>query len=727
MVAKIIRRLATSMVPMLVLFCLLLGSLYLLADMMENLERFGRLYLWLLLLNMLGLGILLLLIAANTWNLISKFRQSQAGIRLTIRLVVMFVILAFVPVTVVYSFSVKFLRSSIDSWFTVQVEEALESALQLSRDALSGQMRTQLRITSNMTDQLSGLTEDGAIVRLNWLRQESDASELTLLTLNNRVLVSSTLDGVNVIPNRPDEGIVMQVRSGQSYVGLDPVGEEGLLHIRVVVPVLSSDPLDDNRILQALYPVREQASDLAAEVESSYGDYRQLVFLRDPLKVSFILTLSLVLLMSVLSAIWGAFFFARKIMVPIQDLAEGTQAVAAGNYATQLPLSGQGELGFLVKSFNQMTRRLTQARDVAERSQKTLESQRAYLEAVLGRISTGVVTFDARYRLLTANEAAQTILEMESLLDGEQETQLQQFLQAIQPWFDKGLDEWSEELELFGAKGRKVLNCRASHLNERSGLEGYVLVFDDITRLLRVQREEAWSEVARRLAHEIKNPLTPIQLSAERLRHRCLPKMVGEEARILDGATNTIINQVQAMKSMVKAFAEYATLPSLSKRFLDLNNLVREVAELYMGMESQIWVELDLGKGLPQLEADVTRLRQLLHNLIKNAMEAQGLSGNDVAMVRLTTRCLEEKTCRYIELRIQDNGPGFPPEMIDRVFEPYVSSKPKGSGLGLAIVKKIVEEHGGVVHAENGLEGGALMVIRFPVSVSEVVGLGGLG
>jgi len=722
MVAKIIRRLATSMVPMLVLFCLLLSSLYLLADMMDNLERFGRLYLWLLLLNIVGLGVLLILIAANSWNLISKFRQSQAGIRLTIRLVVMFVILAFVPVTVVYSFSVKFLRSSIDSWFTVQVEEALEGALQLSRDALSGQMRTQLRTTSNMTDRLSGLTEDAAIVRLNGLRQESDASELTLLTLNNRVLISSSRDGVNVVPNRPDEGIVMQVRSGQSYVGLDPVGEEDLLHIRVVVPVLSTDPLDNNRILQALYPVREQASDLASEVENSYSKYRQLVFLREPLKVSFILTLSLVLLMSVLSAIWGAFFFARKIMVPIQDLAEGTQAVAAGDYAKKLPLSGKDELGFLVKSFNQMTHRLTQARDVAQRSQKKIESQRVYLEAVLARISTGVLTFDARYRLLTANEAARTILEMESVADGNQEPQLQQFLQAVQPWFDKGLDEWSEEIELFGAKGRKVLNCRATHLDEKSGLEGYVLVFDDITRLLRVQREEAWSEVARRLAHEIKNPLTPIQLSAERLRHRCLPKMIGQEAHILDRATNTIIQQVQAMKSMVKAFADYATLPALSKRPLDLNNLVREVAELYMGMESQIWVELELGKGMPRLDADVTRLRQLLHNLIKNAMEAQNLDNNESAVVRLKTRCLEEKSCNYIELRVRDDGPGFPPEMIERLFEPYVSSKPKGSGLGLAVVKKIVEEHGGVVHAENGSEGGALMVIRFPVSNSEVVG-----
>jgi len=713
-------------VPMLVLFCLLLSSLYLLADMMGNMERFGDLYFWLLLLNIVGLGILLLLIAANSWNLISKFRQSQAGIRLTIRLVVMFVILAFVPVTVVYSFSVKFLRSSIDSWFTVQVEGALESALQLSRDALSGQMRTQLRITGNMTDQLSGLTEDAAIVRLNGLRQESDASELTLLTLNNRVLISSSMDGVKVVPNRPDEGIVMQVRSGQSYVGLDPVGEEGLLHIRVVVPVLSIDPLDNNRILQALYPVREQASDLAAEVESSYSDYRQLVFLREPLKVSFVLTLSLVLLMSVLSAIWGAFFFARKIMAPIQDLAEGTQAVAAGDYAKKLPLSGKDELGFLVKSFNQMTRRLTQARDVAERSQKKIESQRAYLEAVLGRISTGVVTFDGHHRLLTANDAALTILEMESVLAIGQETQLQQFLQAVQPWFDKGLGEWAEEIELFGAKGRKVLNCRATHLDEKSGLEGYVLVFDDITRLLRVQREEAWSEVARRLAHEIKNPLTPIQLSAERLRHRCLPHMEEEDAHILDRATNTIIQQVQAMKSMVKAFAEYATLPALSKRCLDLNNLVREVAELYMGMESQIWVELDLGKGMPRLNADVTRLRQLLHNLIKNAMEAQDLNKGESAVVRLTTRCLEEKSCNYIELIVKDKGPGFPPEMIERLFEPYVSSKPKGSGLGLAVVKKIVEEHGGMVHAENGSEGGALMVIRFPVSINEVVQVGEL-
>lgn len=719
---RVIQRLATGIWPMLALFVLLLLSLYVLANFAQAPERWRHLFVPLLVLNVLGVAFILMLVVVNLWNLMRQFRRRVAGTRLTARLIAMFVVLSLVPVTIVFAFSIKFLTSSIDSWFDTRVEQALEDSLRLSKDSLSLYMRTVQRVSEGMAGEVAKTEDTDAITLLSRLSVESTASDLTLFGERGRVIATSSDDTTQIVPTRLDDGILLQVRQGQPYVGLDPVSHAGL-HVRVAVPVEGSGGGGGRRVLQALYPVPDDLDRLAASVEQAVGQYRQLTFMRGPLKMSYIGTLTLLLVLSALTAIWAAFYAARRIMLPIHNLAEGTRAVAEGNYATRLPPSGRDELGFLVQSFNEMTRRLAHARDQARSSRLQVESQRAYLEAVLERISTGVLTLDGRGVLHTANEAAARILGLAlSPRTGQplrtivaEHPRLEPFLQAVMPHVEREAGEWQEEFELAGPRPRrKIIVCRGARLADREDLAGgWVVVFDDITTLAQAQREAAWSEVARRLAHEIKNPLTPIQLSAERLRHKLLERLPEHDAEALDRGTWTIIQQVEALKSMVRAFADYAATPVAEFATLDLNELGEEVVELYAGHRG-VPVTLDPAPGLPPVLADRARMRQLLHNLIKNALEALGDRSEGRVLIR--TRRMSDEGADQVELAVTDTGPGIPDEMLDRLFEPYMSGKPRGSGLGLAIVKKIVEEHGGAVEAGNEPGGGATVRVRLPAA-----------
>lgn len=725
MAVRVIQRLATGFWPMFALFVLLLLSLYFLAHFAEAPERLRYLFAPLLFANILGVAFILLLVVVNLWNLVQQFRRRVAGTRLTARLIAMFVLLALVPATILFSFSIKFLTSSIDSWFDTRVEQALDDSLRLSKDSLSLYMRTVQRLTERMGASLRDVPGEEAVAVLSDLNIESTASELTLFSTSGQVLATSSDDPAQILPSRPGSGVLLQVGQGQSYTGLDPVGQSGL-HVRVVLPVEGRAPDGSGRLLQALYPVPDDLEALAGSVEQAVGHYRQLTFMRGPLKTSYIGTLTLLLFLSVLTAIWAAFYAARRIMLPIHNLAEGTRAVADGNYATRLPPSGRDELGFLVQSFNEMTRRLAHARDQARNSRVQVEGQRAYLEAVLERISTGVVTLDDRGILHTANEAASRILGMAlSPRTGQtlaaiaaEHPRIEPFEQVVMPQVAQGGGEWQDEFELAGnGVARKMVVCRGARLPDREDLAGgWVVVFDDITALAQAQREAAWSEVARRLAHEIKNPLTPIQLSAERLRQKLLDRLEPDDASVLDRSTWTIVQQVEALKSMVRAFADYAATPVADFVALDLNSVVREVVDLYAGNRGAA-VELHTAEDLPRVLADRARLRQLLHNLIKNAIEAQ--SGHDNARVDVRTAAVGPPGEERVELAVSDAGPGIPAEMLDRLFEPYMSGKPRGSGLGLAIVKKIVEEHGGSVEAVNATEGGASVRVRLPAMTAE--------
>jgi nitrogen fixation/metabolism regulation signal transduction histidine kinase len=713
-----IKRTGFGILPMLLLFALLLASLTLMSDATHNSQRFGELYSWLLLINAMGLVVLGALVVANIIWLISQQRKKAAGSKLTTRLVITFVVLSVVPVSIVYYFSLQFLHHGIDSWFDVRIEQALEDALDLSRTALDVRLRDVLRVTESVADEIAESPATTLSLNLYDLRVRSGAAELTLLGSDNRIIASSSIDPTVIVPHQPSNDMLQVVRDGKHYIGLDPVGETGLF-ARALVPVLSSRQDSEVYILQAMFTVSERLSVLAESVQSAFGHYKELAYLRTPLKFSYTLTLSIVLVLSLLAAIWTAFHSARRLVAPVTDMAEATRAIAEGDYSKRLPVASDDELGFLVRSFNDMTRRLAKARDQARKSQQQVEGQRAYLEAVLANLSSGVMSLDADWIIRAVNSAARQNLgvDVKAYLGralsevGGDHVFLRPFIDVISRNHRNGKKLWQEEVSLFGVNGRQVLMCRGtSFKGTNSGRDGKVIVFDDVTALIQAQRDAAWGEVARRLAHEIKNPLTPIQLSAERLRRRFIERMNKDDVEVLDRATRTIVNQVEAMKKMVNAFSEYARVPQISLEAVDLNMLVQEVLELYRGGDSRVELITRLDAQHPCIEGDVGRLRQLLHNLIKNSLEA--VADNAKACITVTTYAGDESERAYVELVVDDNGPGFPERVLDNIFEPYVSTKPRGSGLGLAIVKKIVEEHGGVIAAESNPEGGARIRIR---------------
>ena len=705
-----------------VVVVLLLVSLFLVSDAVQNSTRFAGYYLWLLLANVLGIAFLVAVIGVNVFRLYRRYRRRAAGSRLTARFVLTFVVLTLVPVSIVFYFSINFLHRGIDSWFNIQVEQALEDALDLSREALDDRMRNVLRRTEAASDQLRGESKEMLPLALNDLRQETGAAEMTLLGHNNRIIASSSEDTGAIVPSRPAEAVLLQARQGQPYIGLDPIDDKGL-YIRVVMPV--TIPVErltlgrDSQVLQALFPVASRMSSLAESVQDTYNRYRELVYLREPLKQSFTLTLFLALLLSVLSAVWMAFLASRRLLAPISELAEGTRAVAEGDYDTRLPVSSRDELGFLVRSFNQMTRRIAETRDQARRSQLRAENQQIYLEAVLEHLSSGVLTLAPDGALERANGAAEQILGVPLAdvvghpLDAicQRFDVLRPFCSQLLPHVEAQSPDWEEEIRLQGAEGAQTLILRGTALPVRRGVQGgFVLVFDDVTALIRAQRDAAWSEVARRLAHEIKNPLTPIQLSAERIRRKYLPRLPEEDGAMLDRATLTIVNQVEAMKRMVNDFSEYARTPQTTLAPLDLGALVREVADLYRASPQRVVARLP---EVPVwVRGDAGGLRQVIHNLVRNAQQALGEETDAEILIQVE---IGGNGRPRAELSVADNGPGFPEELLENIFEPYVTSRPRGTGLGLAIVKKIVEEHDGSIVARNRAGAGAEVRVGLPL------------
>ena len=706
--------------PIIALGLILLGSTYLMSNATQDSARFGELYSALLAINaaaLIGLGVL---IAWNLYNLLHQARERRPGAKLTVRMVVVFVVLSVTPVTVVYYFSLQFLHRGIDSWFDVRIEEALDDALDLSRTALGVRMRELLAQTARIASDLEPLNDEQAVSALHDARRLSGASEFTLIGANGHIVGSSNTDPTAVVPSRPSDSIMSQARGSGDYIGLDDIGDSGV-HVQVVVSVPSHEATGEPRLLQALFPVTARMDTLAHSVESASAKYRELSYLRKPLKLSFTLTLSIVLLVSLFTAVYAAIRSARRMVAPLQDLSEGTKAVAGGDYETQLPGAAQDEIGFLVASFNEMTRQLKRAHDETRASQLLVEAQRAYLETVLRRLSTGVLTLDGERRLVTANRAATEILgvdldamigtALETLADlhPELDPLVHTLFERLEETTEEGLREGREEVSVATPQGRRTLVCSAAPL---AGTEGDVIVFDDVTEFIQAQRNAAWSEVARRLAHEIKNPLTPIQLAAERLRHKYLHKVQSIDAAQMDRLTRTIVQQVESMKEMVNAFSDYARTPVMSPKSVDLNALVLDVVELYRTASPTVRFETHLGRPLAPVHADPGRLQQVLHNLLTNAVEA--CSDGRTPWVRTETRASGVRDHEMIELSVHDSGAGFQDDDVDRVFEPYVTSKPKGTGLGLAIAKKIVEEHGGTVSGCNAPGGGARITVLLP-------------
>ena len=678
--------------PIVALGLLLLGSTYLMSNATQDSARFGELYSALLAINAVALIGLGALIAWNLYHLLHQARERRPGAKLTVRMVIVFVILSVTPVTIVYYFSLQFLHRGIDSWFDVRIEQALGDALDLSRTALGVRMRELLAQTARIASDLEPLADAQAVGALDDARRLSGASELTLIGANGRIVGSSNTDPTAVVPSRPDDAILLQARGTGDYIGLDDIGDRGL-HVQVVTAVPSHEAAGEPRLLHALFPVTERMDALADSVESASAKYRELSYLRKPLKLSFTLTLSIVLLASLFTAVYAAFRSARRMVVPLQDLSEGTKAVAGGDYETQLPSAARDEIGFLVASFNEMTRQLKRAHDETRASQRLVEAQRAYLEAVLRRLSTGVLTLDGDRRLVTANHAAAEILgvDLDAMIGATLDTLVDRhpgLAPLVHNLFERlrvtaegareaREREGREEVSVATPRGRRTLHCSATPL---AGGDGDVIVFDDVTEFIQAQRNAAWSEVARRLAHEIKNPLTPIQLAAERLRHKYLHKVQSIDAAQMDRLTRTIVQQVESMKEMVNAFSDYARTPALRSVPVDLNALVLDVVELYRTASPAVRFEARLGQPLPAVHADPDRIRQVLHNLLKNAVEACG--DGETPRVRTETRAGGARDEALVALSVHDSGAGFADDDVDRVFEPYVTSKPKGNRPG---------------------------------------------
>jgi PAS domain S-box-containing protein len=696
-------------------------ALLLLAQTARTPAEFGEVQQAILVVNALGVCVLLVLIIANLSRLVGEYRRNVAGARLKARMVATLVGLSLLPLVVVYLFAVNFLDQGVDAWFDADMERELERALQLSRASLDVEMRSRMAATRDLAAALSAVDGRATAGMLDELRRRSGARELTLYAENSRIVASTAEDPGRRLPAPLGDDVLLQVRQSGSYLALDPAMDG--YQVRTLLALPRSPARPDQEFLQVIYPVSDRLWRLADAVQATYTEYTELRYLRGPLKLALTLTLTLVLLLSMLIAVFGAFFFTRRLLAPIDSLVTGTRAVAAGDFDTHLPSAAADEVGFLIRSFNEMIDRLRRAREETGISQRQLESERANLAAILAGLSTGVIALDPDERIRIANAAAGTILgvdlpahtgrQLAELAAGE--PLLEQFREACQRHSQAGEPEWREQLMLQSPGGtRRILNCASTALpSDLPTGGGSVLVFDDITSLLQAQRDAAWGEVARRLAHEIKNPLTPIRLAAERIRRRYLPEMAEEEAKVLDRSTHTIVQQVEAMRDMVNAFSDYARAPEMRVARLDLNQLIREVAYLYRTQDMQSVVTLRLDQALGEIEADPVRVRQLLHNLIRNALEAQ--EGQEDAAVIVETAGLVAGAREVAQVCVSDNGPGIGADALPQIFEPYVTTKKKGTGLGLAIVKRLVEEHGGSIRAENLPAGGARITLHLPL------------
>jgi len=620
--------------------------------------------------------------------------------------------MALIPGGMVYAISFQFLQRSIESWFDVRVDESLKGGINLAQGAMNNSLK-ELGDKAQTMAQALATSQAVEAATLNRLREQLSVEEATLLTSRGRVIAQAGVEPVALLPDLPGPNLLRQVRTQQPVGLIEDIPQRGL-YLRVIVPVNVLTIADDIRVLQVLQRVPAAIARDARLVEAGYKDYQELVFARAGLKNIFGLTLTLAMLLTLFSALALAFVLSERLSAPLSALAEATRAIAKGDYSKLNPVKSRDEFGVLTQSFNTMTRQIADATEAMERNQQMLENSKTYLESILSKLTSGVLTFDERLYVKTMNTAAHDILGVPGgAFHGLKLAEWPRHVQSAAPFAEialrhfasSGMRQWEEQMEYRRSDGPRTLLMRGTRLGAH-GENGFVVVFDDITHLIQAQRDAAWGEVARRLAHEIKNPLTPIQLSAERLQQKLKDKLPENEADMLTRATSTIVNHVAALKGMVDDFTQYAHASRMNARALTLNDLVREVLVLYEAMG--VAIEPRLADDLPQIYADPAMLRQVLHNLFQNAIDA--LTGVESPRILVSTSL----GTGGVLLTVRDNGTGIAEGVMGRIFEPYVTTKPKGTGLGLAIVKKIVDEHHGRILVENVKPHGATVSIVLP-------------
>ena len=688
-------------------------ALFLLATASANTQLFAQSYDTLLVLNFALVGVLFAIVLWQLALLRRNLRRGVFGSRLAVRLVSLFALVAVLPGALVYAVSVQFLGRSIESWFDVRVDRALEGGLNVGRAALDSLLKDTGDKARRIGDALADATlPQGAA--LSRAAEQAGASEAALYSATGAVLAVGGVGQSTAPLEPPPAQALRRARLQQSTAEITQRGDALLL--RVVVPVNSADRLDPLKVLQVMEPVPRSLAQEVEKVQAGWRDYQEIVFSRAALKRLYVWTLTLTVLLALFSALGLAIVLSQKFSAPLGLLAEGTRAVAEGDFTRRQPVVSRDELGVLTESFNAMTAQLADAHARNEESRRAIETTRAYLESILANLSAGVLAFDDQYRLRTANPSAAVILQQPLAdLTGMPLPEWGRRLPAIAPFAETVLDgfrasregSWQKESTLSVGNQNRTLLMRGTRL-PGAPVPGYVVVFDDVSELLQAQRDAAWAEVARRLAHEIKNPLTPIQLSAERLAVKLEGRVEGVDAETLKRGTSTIVNQVQAMKQMVDDFAIYARTPRPGQmQAVDLAALLLDVLALYDNLRPH--TALSLPDTPVVIHGEPTRLRQVFHNLLQNAIDAQSAAVEPRYAIALDVADGEAR------LTVDDAGEGFPEELMQRAFEPYVTTKTKGTGLGLAIVKKIVDEHGGRVHISN-LARGARVTLAFPLA-----------
>ncbi|MCX7251815.1 MAG: ATP-binding protein [Burkholderiales bacterium] len=684
--------------------------------------------------------VFLLVIVGLAVQLVLRLRRRRFGSQLMLKLAAIFSLVGFLPGLLVYLVSYQFVSRSIENWFDVRVESALSAGLSLGRttlDTLAVDLANKTRVAAA---GLAGSSNAGAGLALERLREQLSAADLVLWSSNGQAVASAGESRFKLTPERPSPSDLRATRRDRviaSIEGLEeqdgasnPSGPASQPRIKVLALVAAAGfgLQDEPRYLQVSAPLPALLVADALAVQVAHREYQERSLARDGLRRLYIGTLTLTLFLALFGAVLLAVLLGNQLVRPLLMLAAGMRDVARGDLGPKLALSSRDELAGLTRDFAHMTQELSDARQAVQSSMQQVDTARANLQTILDNLTAGVVVLDARGSILSANPGATRILRAPLAAHQWQGLQtvpgLEGFAHWVQQQFDRFLGEsaheqghWQQSFELRPAHADRAdlahpggggdhvtLIARGALLPHGDRL----LVFDDVSEIISAQRAQAWGEVARRLAHEIKNPLTPIQLSAERLAMKLEGKLEGQDAALLSRSVRIIVDQVDAMKRLVNDFRDYARLPAAQLMPIDLNALVSDILVLYD--PSSVPVQLDL-EPVPLVLADAQQVRQVIHNLVQNAQDATPPGAGPVL---LQTRLAESG--RRVRLVVQDNGPGFPEAILKRAFEPYVTTKSKGTGLGLAVVKKIMDEHGGRIDIGHRLDGDRILGARVSLS-----------
>lgn len=732
---------------------LALVLLFLLTQATGNRELYERNYARLLVLNVVVAALLVLVIGWIVLRLVLRLRKGRFGSRLLVKLAAIFALVGLMPGLMIYVVSYQFVSRSIESWFDVKVEGALDSGLNLGRAALDGLSLELASRTRQAASQISETPEATAGLSLERLRDQLSASDVVLWTASGQVIASAGDSRFSISPERPAAQQFRAARAQRVVTqieGLDellPVTSEaaptqpgaGLAppaaRIKAIALVSSAGVgfAGEVRFLQVTQAIPPALAANAIAVQEAYREYQERALARGGLRKMYIGTLTLSLFLAVFGAVLLAVVLGNQLAKPLLLLADGVRQVALGDLTPKAALLGKDELGGLTRSFADMTQQLGDARNAVQLSMSQVDAARANLQTILDNLTAGVVVLDVMGRIQSSNPGATRILRVPlAAYQGKLLAEvpgLQMFAAEVKTQFDDFLsddhsahgEQWQQSFELNAAEPGALDNATTliARGAKMPGTEEFLLVFDDVSEMVSAQRAQAWGEVARRLAHEIKNPLTPIQLSAERLEMKLTGKLNEVEQKLLTKSVKTIVDQVDAMKRLVNEFRDYARLPAAQLIPVDLNALVSDVMQLYANEpEGSSAVQVVLDPKAPFITGDPLQLRQVIHNLLQNAQDAQDAnnlqSGAPRGQVSITTEFAE--SVKRVRLIVKDNGSGFADHILKRAFEPYVTTKVKGTGLGLAVVKKIADEHGARIDISNRMLNGEVLGAQVSLS-----------